>query len=232
SAWKTRRDELDTGATKLSEHVEQALAAKSALALRPDRGLIAPIAEKINGLIDPIHGGIAGAPKFPNAPYMQALWLAAHDTGNRSFAESVILSLERMLSGGIYDHVGGGLCRYSTDEQWIVPHFEKMLYDNAQLLLLLNQVFPVAPTDLFRSRIESTIAFLERELKLESGAFAASLDADSDGEEGLYYLWDRAEIEKVLGADAGRFLEWFSLRAPEAWHGRPILVRNHTAPDL
>ncbi len=104
-----------------------------------------------------------------------------------------------MLNGGIYDHVGGGLCRYSTDAEWLVPHFEKMLYDNAMLIRLANWAFAETGDQLFRDRIETTIGWLLREMRVDGGGFAASLDADSDGEEGSYYTWDQVEIEAVLG---------------------------------
>ena len=123
-----------------------------------------------------------------------------------------------MLNGGIYDHVGGGLCRYSTDAEWLVPHFEKMLYDNAhagpprQLGLCGNR------RETFRDRIEATIAWLLREMRVEGGGFAASLDADSGGEEGAFYTWDRSEVESVLGADAAYSSR--PTRCPRPWLGR------------
>jgi uncharacterized protein YyaL (SSP411 family) len=131
-----------------------------------------------------------------------------------------------MLAGGIYDHIGGGLSRYSTDEDWLVPHFEKMLYDNAQLLILCGWAYGATGEKLFQERIDGTISWLLREMRSEDGAFTSSLDADSDGEEGKFYTWKREEIEAALGADANRFLQAYSLASPPGWEGHPILFRS------
>jgi uncharacterized protein YyaL (SSP411 family) len=131
-----------------------------------------------------------------------------------------------MLDGGIYDHVGGGLCRYSTDADWMVPHFEKMLYDNAQLLTLCGWAHGATGDRLFQDRIEATVSWLLREMRTKGGAFASSLDADSDGEEGKFYTWTREEIVEALGAEAERFLEIYALASPPGWEGHPILHRR------
>ena len=138
----------------------------------------------------------------------------AASTARQSHRDAVLLSLRKMLNGGIYDHVGGGLCRYSTDAEWLVPHFEKMLYDNAQLIRLANWAYAETGNELFRDRIEDTIAWLLREMRVDGGGFAASLDADSDGEEGLFYTWDHAEVESVLGDDADLLLRLLHAFAP------------------
>src|SRR5690606_16441959 len=143
--------------------------------------------------------GMRGAPKFPNAPMMNALRLSWLLDGETSHRDDVVHSLRSMLSGGIYDHLGGGLCRYSTDDSWLVPHFEKMLYDNAQLIDLAAWAYAETGDDLFRYRIEETVGWLSREMLMSGGGFASSLDADSDGEEGLFYLWTQARIAEVLG---------------------------------
>src|SRR5690606_40657660 len=118
----------------------------------------------------------------------------------------VLTSLRNMLSGGIYDHVGGGLSRYSTDADWLVPHFEKMLYDNAQLIHLSCQAYGETGDRLFKARIEETVAWLLREMEVD-GAFASSLDADSEGVEGKFYCWTEDEVKSVLGGDADTLLE-------------------------
>ncbi len=125
--------------------------------------------------------------------------------GDARFFETVEHSLERMCEGGIYDHLGGGFSRYSVDERWLVPHFEKMLYDNAQLLELLALAYQRSGTPLFAARARETVEWLQREMITAEGAFAASLDADSEGEEGKFYVWSKNEIIELIGPEAGGF---------------------------
>src|SRR5207302_9746188 len=151
--------------------------------------------------LDRTEGGIQGAPKFPQSSILELLWRAGQRTGEASFFDLVELSLDRMCQGGIYDHLGGGFSRYSVDAHWLVPHFEKMLYDNAQLLELLALGFARSGNELFRTRARETVGWLAREMTTPEGAFCASLDADSEGEEGKIYVWSLAELTAVLGED-------------------------------
>ena len=171
----------------------------------PDRDLLDRAAERLLGFIDMERGGIRGAPKFPQASLLSMLWRAGIRTGDRRCRDAVLVTLRNIAQGGIYDHVGGGFARYSVDDRWLVPHFEKMLYDNAQLLELLTEAFLATGDALFRVRVEETIAFLVREMRLPGGAFAASLDADSEGHEGKFYVWSAAEVADVLGPEDAAF---------------------------
>ncbi len=150
--------------------------------------------------MDPVNGGMQGAPKFPNPQILEFLWRAA-DRGIPGCREQVLRTLDRMSQGGIYDHLGGGYARYSVDERWLVPHFEKMLYDNAQLLELLALAWLETGDPLFAARARETAGWLRREMTAADGAFCASLDADSEGQEGKFYVWQAEEIEAVLGGD-------------------------------
>ncbi|WP_315926473.1 thioredoxin domain-containing protein [Mesorhizobium sp. SP-1A] len=226
-AWREKKESLNHSAGGLSAHVEARLAGCRPKATL-DRSMLTALAEGIEGMIDKDQGGLRGAPKFPNAPFMQTLWLSWLRDRNIAHRDSVLHSLERMLAGGIYDHIGGGLSRYSTDAEWTIPHFEKMLYDNAQLLRLCNWAFSETDNELFRIRIEETAAWMLREMRLDSGGFAASLDADSEGEEGLFYTWTEQEVEDALGEDAAVFHRYFSLDRPAAWEGKPV-IRQSTA---
>jgi uncharacterized protein YyaL (SSP411 family) len=163
------------------------------------------LAVRIANLFDPTHGGLRGAPKFPQCSILELLWRAGERTGDMRFFQTVEHTLDRMCEGGIYDHLGGGFSRYSVDEHWLVPHFEKMLYDNAQLLELLALAHARTGKPLFRTRAEETVTWLAREMTTAGGAFSSSLDADSEGEEGKFYVWSLAEIEGVLGKDDGAF---------------------------
>ena len=224
-AWREKQQSLSESADGLTSHVEQRLAGAEGKAVL-DRDTLADLAGRLDGMIDRDLGGLRGAPKFPNAPFMQALWLSWLRDGQTAHRDAVLLSLEKMLAGGIYDHVGGGLSRYSTDAEWLVPHFEKMLYDNAQLIRLCNWAYAATGNDLFRVRIEETVTWLLREMRVQGGAFAASLDADSDGEEGLFYTWSREEIEAALGDGTTLFFRYFKLAAPHGWEGKPIICQN------
>jgi len=189
-------------------------------------GVLDQVAERILQEIDPVHGGINGAPKFPQTSLLELLWRAYLRTEDDRYRDAVSLSLTQMCQGGIYDHLGGGFARYSTDAEWLAPHFEKMLYDNALLLDLLVMVWQEVRDPLFAQRIEETFVWLQREMLAEGGGFAATLDADSEGVEGKFYVWDEAEIDQLLGADADAFKAVYDVQAGGNWEGHSILNRR------
>ena len=181
---------------------------------------------------DIFFGGMTGQPKFPNAPLVEMLWRAHLRSGILQFAQLVLTAIDNMCRGGIYDHIGGGFARYSTDERWFVPHFEKMLYDNAALLDLMTLVWQHNRSPLYRDRIEETIGWVMREMMVEQG-FASSLDADTDGEEGKYYLWSEAEIDAALmGTFVQRFKDVYGVRREGNFQGRNILHRTSSPYPL
>jgi uncharacterized protein YyaL (SSP411 family) len=172
-------------------------------------------------------GGVGGAPKFPQTFALEFLWRAHQRGGDAKFAQAVQISLDQMAQGGIYDHVGGGYARYATDAAWLVPHFEKMLYDNALLIDLMTQVWQHTASGLYEARIRETIGWTVREMTAGGGGFAASLDADSEGVEGKYYVWTEAEIDAALGIDASMVKEAFGVTPGGNWEGNTILNRSH-----
>ena len=197
----------------------------------PPEALLKDLAGRLVQAVDPVNGGIRGAPKFPQPQFFQFLWRAGLRFGLPHPLEAVDLTLSRIAQGGIYDHLGGGFARYSVDEKWLVPHFEKMLYDNAQLIEMMTQAWREKKSPLYKLRIAETIGWLTREMVVEGtspqgGGFASSLDADSEGEEGKFYVWSRAEIEDALGAeDAKLFAEIYGVTAGGNFEGHNILNR-------
>ncbi|WP_245944138.1 thioredoxin domain-containing protein [Acuticoccus kandeliae] len=185
----------------------------------PDRA-----AAQLLQIMDPENGGTRGAPKFPNAGLFELLWRGAARSGNAAYGDAVLTALNRISMGGIYDHLGGGFARYSVDARWHVPHFEKMLYDNAQLLTLLTDAWCVTGDPLFHARVDETIDWLVREMQVD-GLFAASLDADSEGEEGKFYVWSASEIADILGPDADAFNAHYDVSEPGNWEGTNVLNR-------
>ncbi|MDP6173467.1 MAG: thioredoxin domain-containing protein, partial [Rhodospirillales bacterium] len=196
---------------------------------RTGQGSPPPPLEKVAALAlphyDPHHGGRWGTPKFPEIPLLTLMWRAHRKTGDEATGAIVRTTLDHICQGGIYDHLGGGFARYSTDEAWFAPHFEKMLYDNAQLLGLLSQVWLSNPNPLYEARITETIDWLGREMTMEGGAFAGSLDADSEGAEGLFYVWSAEEIDALLGPEADHFKTVYGVKTQGNWEGKNILHR-------
>lgn len=198
-----------------------------------DLAVIDQIAERLAREVDPFNGGIGSAPKFPQVPIFELLWRAWQRTGREPYRAAVLNTLAHMSQGGIYDHLGGGFARYSVDEMWLVPHFEKMLYDNAELLDLLTLVWQEEREPLFEDRIRETVGWLLREMIAEGGAFAATLDADSEGEEGLFYVWNEEEIDRLLdGPDAALFKRIYNVTPQGNWEGATILNRLHRIERL
>jgi uncharacterized protein YyaL (SSP411 family) len=203
------------------------------------RDTVDEVCAKLVEYVDTVEGGLGQAPKFPQSAVFALLWRGYKRTGNAKLRTAVLLALDRMSQGGIYDHLGGGYARYSTDNAWLVPHFEKMLYDNAQLVQLLTWAWQETRSPLYRQRVEETIGWMLREMRVPGlpgglpggGALAAALDADSEGEEGTFYVWTAAEVEAVLGDDAGLFKSHYDVHRIGNWEGKSILNRSDK-PDL
>ena len=200
--------------------------APSAPAVRLSLPLLDQVAQQLLAQIDRQYGGIAGAPKFPQAAIFELLWRTYLRQHQAPYRDAIMLTLDRMCQGGIYDHLGGGFARYSTDQYWLAPHFEKMLYDNAQLLELLCLVWQHDKKPLYAARVRETADWVLREMMAEGGGFAATQDADSEGEEGKFYVWTEAEIDDLLGSDAERFKAAYDVTPGGNWEGKCILNRS------
>ncbi|MBK1864780.1 thioredoxin domain-containing protein [Aestuariivirga sp. YIM B02566] len=223
--WRDERDKVETNATAILSALNREPArptdeAHLSLELAQDA------AQVFLRAIDFEHGGLKGAPKFPQASLFSFLWTMAEHSRDPRLADAVTTTLTHICQGGIYDHLGGGFARYSVDPLWLVPHFEKMLYDNAQLVSLMARVASRTGNPLFRVRIEETIGFVLREMTTPIGAFAASYDADSEGEEGKFYVWSADEIARLLPEkDYTLFARTYDVTSSGNWEGHIILNR-------
>ena len=175
---------------------------------------------------DAVHGGFGEGPKFPTVPPLQLMLRASVRKGDPSLRDKVLHQLRAMAAGGIYDHVGGGFHRYAVDAEWRIPHFEKMLYDNAQLVRVYLDGWRLTKEDRFREVVEETLEYVRREMTHPDGAFFAAQDADSEGREGAFFLWTPAEIEAVLGPDlGGEFCRTYGVTPEGNFEGKNVLQR-------
>jgi len=221
-------DKVAANAASLKGALQRLSQPQGGVAVPPD--FLGRAAAALLSAVDPVHGGIGQAPKFPQPSLLELLWRGFHQIRNPELAHGVTLTLERMSMGGIYDHLGGGFARYSTDAEWLVPHFEKMLYDNAQLVSLMTLVWRETKSPLLAARVEETVGWLLRDMRAGDGGFASSFDADSEGREGKFYVWSRDEIERVLGADAPAFESTYEVTKGGNWEGTNILRRKIPYP--
>ena len=189
-----------------------------------DSSLVARAANGLMSGFDPVYGGFGTQPKFPHALELSLLLRYYRRSGDLSFVNAARISLTNMARGGIYDQLGGGFARYSTDREWIVPHFEKMLYDNALLAAAYAEAWQITADPLYLHLIRETLDWMLREMKSPDGGFYSAIDADSEGEEGKYYVWSKSEIESILPADqAALFCRYYDISEHGNWKGRNIL---------
>jgi len=238
SHWKSDPARIREGSEKLTAHLGGAVnqARKAAL----DTTVFARFFHRALEEFDAQYGGRRGAPKFPAASELRALLRVHRRTGNARALEYVTHTLDMMLGGGIYDHLGGGFHRYSTDERWLVPHFEKMLYDQAMMSSALVEAYQATGKPEYRLALEETLNYVLREMTHKEGGFFSAEDADSEGEEGRFYVWSDAELEKALTSDEMKLLhaDFVIERGGNFEHGAHILVprqgvsRRHRSTDL
>ena len=223
-AYKTRPDDIARAVQGVRDALERVWNTDQPLNVDPN--IVEPVSRRLTQRIDLFFGGFEGAPKFPQTSALTLVWRAFMRTAAPQFGNAVTLTLDNMSQGGIYDHLGGGYARYSTDERWLVPHFEKMLYDNAGTIELLTLVWQMTRSPLYAARVDETIDWVLREMVAKEGAFASSLNSDTEGEEGKFYVWSEAEIDEVLGPnDAPFFKQVYGVTAGGNWQGKNILHR-------
>ncbi|MGN6561002.1 MAG: thioredoxin domain-containing protein [Candidatus Nitrosocosmicus sp.] len=193
--------------------------------LEIDKSVLDESALNLLNIADYSYGGFGTAPKFPNVSNLLFL-LRYYDISNiEKFRDFVILTSEKILYGGIHDHLGGGFCRYSTDQKWLVPHFEKMLYDNSLLVILFSEVYQITKDVKFKIAVEKTLGYILRELLNQDGGFFSAQDADSEGEEGKYYLWTKKEVSSLIGnpLHLNIFCEYYNISEGGNFEGKNIL---------
>jgi uncharacterized protein YyaL (SSP411 family) len=227
--WRTRRAEVEEAASQITGHLRdfgQLETEEGAL----DASLLRQASNGLARAFDSRYGGFGQAPKFPHPMDLRLLLRCWKRFDDPQALEMVRVTLDRMAMGGIYDHLGGGFARYSTDERWLVPHFEKMLYDNALLVPCYLETYQATGEPCYREIAEETLSWVLREMTSPDGPFYSTLDADSEGEEGKFYVWTAAEIERVLGKDnADLFSAVYGIEPEGNWeHGKNVLHRVKT----
>src|SRR5262245_58676269 len=221
-AWRTRRAEVLESSTRIAEELNKTERLRSAAQLLTDEVLFSAF-QGISAQFDERHGGQGGAPKFPQPMIWDFVLRFWKRSGNARAAEMVRTTLTQMARGGIYDQLGGGFHRYSVDAQWLVPHFEKMLYDNGQLASLYLGAWLAFGDAEYRRVCEETLDYVLREMTAPEGGFYSSQDADSEGEEGKFFVWTADEIRAVLGADSDVALRYWGVDRGSNFEGRNIL---------
>ena len=230
-AFKNKRDEIEEQSNTLMAHLQNA----NSFGTEPILNIELPVEELIHpnatvDLFDAIMkqaddqwGGFGNAPKFPQTFTIRYLLQHYHFTGNQEALTQACLSLDKMIEGGIYDHAGGGFARYSTDVEWLAPHFEKMLYDNALLVIVLSEAYQITKNELYKTSIAQTLAFINREMTSPEFGFYSALDADTEDVEGKFYTWQKKEVTEILKEDAELFCNFYDVTEKGNWEEVNIL---------
>ena len=206
--------------TKISNHLNQNVFRSSPL----DKSMISNGVDSLYANFDHQNGGLGSAPKFPHAMELSLFLRQYSLTGNLDYLHAVELALQKMAHGGIYDQLGGGFARYSTDANWLVPHFEKMLYDNAMLVSTYVEAYQITKNDFYKRTVIETLDFIIREMTdATTAGFYSALDADSEGEEGKFYVWNKSEIDSLLNDNAELFCKYYNVTARGNFEGQNIL---------
>ncbi|MEP6700341.1 MAG: thioredoxin domain-containing protein, partial [Bacteroidota bacterium] len=219
-AFQERRHEIDAQAENLTGHLLQSNSfglqkGEEDEIFSPDK--LKEAFQSIMKSADKEWGGFGKAPKFPQTYSIQFLLRYHYISRDKEALKQALVSLDKMIEGGIYDQIGGGFARYSTDVEWLAPHFEKMLYDNALIISVLSEAYQLTKKERYKEVIEETMEFIQRELLHPDKGFYAALDADSEGVEGKFYVWKLSEVKELLGKEADFFCKYFDITAHGNW---------------
>ncbi|MDH3394950.1 MAG: thioredoxin domain-containing protein, partial [Nitrosopumilus sp.] len=223
-AWEEKPKDIEKSAEKFlgALHKSETIQVPSKL----ERTILDEAALNLFQLGDATHGGFGSAPKFPNAANISFLFRYAKLSGLGKFNEFALKTLKKMAKGGIFDQIGGGFSRYSTDAKWLVPHFEKMLYDNALIPVNYVEAYQITQDPFYLDVLQKTLDFVLREMTSPDGGFYSAYDADSEGVEGKFYVWQKSEIQEILGSDADLFCLYYDVTDGGNWEGNNILCNN------
>jgi len=223
-AWKEKPKDIESSAERFLGALNKAEAIQ--IPSKLGRIILDEAAMNLFQLGDATYGGFGSAPKFPNAANVSFLFRYAKLTGLSKFNEFALKTLRKMANGGIFDQIGGGFSRYSTDSKWLVPHFEKMLYDNALIPVNYAEAFQITKDPFYLGVLKKTLDFVLREMTSSDGGFYSAYDADSEGVEGKFYVWTKSEIKEILGNDAELFCLYYDVTDGGNWEGNNILCNN------
>ncbi len=229
-AWSEKPNDIEKSAEKFLEALSKS--EKISVSSKLDRAILDEAAMNLFQLGDPTYGGFGSAPKFPNAANISFLFRYAKLSGLGKFNEFALKTLKTMAKGGIFDQIGGGFSRYSTDAKWLVPHFEKMLYDNALIPVNYAEAYQITQDPFYLEIMQKTLDFVLREMTSPDGGFYSAYDADSEGVEGKFYVWKKSEIQDVLGDDADLFCLYYDVTDGGNWEGNNILCNNLNASTV
>jgi len=229
-SWKEKPQDIEKAADNFMQNLDklQQFTGPSEI----DKSILDEAAINLLQIADTTYGGFGQAPKFPNASNLSFMFRYSKLSGISKFEKFALLTLKKMAKGGIFDQIGGGFHRYSTDARWLVPHFEKMLYDNALLPIVYSEAYQISKDPFFKSVVERTLDYIIREMTSSNGTFFSAQDADTNGEEGKTFVWKKREIEKILGEDSEIFCIYYDVTDGGNFEGNTILANNINASSL
>ena len=228
--WKEKPKDIEMAAENFLQTLQKTETVKTHSKL--EKSILDEAAVNLLQMADQNFGGFGQAPKFPNAANISFMFRYSKLSGISKFNEFALKTLKRMAKGGIFDQIGGGFHRYSTDTMWLVPHFEKMLYDNALIPINYVEAYQITKDDFYLDVLRKTLDYVLREMTSKEGGFYSAQDADSEGEEGKFYVWKKSEIKEILGKDADTFCLFYDVTDGGNWEGKSILCNNVNLPSV